>query len=121
MAASDANTMSPAKKKKVKQNEKTLINVRPKNIVEQQELFFANKFKINPIFEYENPQLTQKTMLSYAQASFQYLDIAKVILDSFLETFGSETKYLETEGDILSQEETETIMNNYIKELGFED
>lgn len=35
MAASDANTMSPAKKKKVKQNEKTLINVRPKNILEQ--------------------------------------------------------------------------------------
>jgi hypothetical protein len=34
--------MSPAKKKKVKQNEKTLINVRPKNIIEQQELFFAN-------------------------------------------------------------------------------
>ena len=36
-------------------------------------------------------------------------------------TFGSESKYLESEGEKYSHEETATIMSNYIKELGFED
>jgi hypothetical protein len=46
---------SPAKKKKVKENVKTLKNVNPKNIVEAKELFFISDCKINPIFEYESP------------------------------------------------------------------
>ena len=38
-----------------------------------------------------------------------------------MKTFGSESKYLESEGEKYSHEETEAIMSNYIKELGFED
>lgn len=53
---------SPAKKKKLKENVKTLKNVNPKNIVEAKEMFFANDCKVNPIFEYENPQLAQKAI-----------------------------------------------------------
>ena len=39
-----------------------LIHTLPKNVEEQQELFFANECKINPQFEYENYALTQKFM-----------------------------------------------------------
>ena len=40
-------------------------------------------------------------------------------VDSFLETFGSETAYLESEGEIVSQEETEKLFQDYINELEF--
>jgi hypothetical protein len=43
------------------------------------------------------------------------------IMDSFLQTFGSETAYLESEGDLVSQEETEKIFLDYINELEFGD
>lgn len=59
------NNESPAKKKKVKENVKTLKNVYPRNNVEAHDLFFANDCKVNPIFEYENPQLAQKAMQSF--------------------------------------------------------
>lgn len=43
--------------------------------------------------------------------------IAKKILDAFLECYGSETAYLQTEGEILSQEETEEFFTNYLNKL----
>ena len=49
------------------------------------------------------------------------MDVAVKILDSFLEQYGSESHYLETEGDILSQEETEHIISNYLESLEFTD
>ena len=47
------------------------------------------------------------------------MDVATKILDSFLEAYGSESLYLETEGDILTQEETEHIINNFLEDLEF--
>ena len=47
------------------------------------------------------------------------MDIAVKILDSFIEAFGSESLYLETEGDVLTQDETEHIINNYLEEVEF--
>lgn len=49
------------KKPKKVTNEKTLGNLNPKNYFEQLDLFFANECKINPVFEYEDLKLTQKT------------------------------------------------------------
>lgn len=49
------------------------------------------------------------------------MPIAIAIMDSFLETFGSETAYLETEGDKVSQEETEEIFTSYIDNVGLLD
>ena len=93
-----------------------LIHTLPKNIEEQQELFFANDCKVNPVFEYENYALTQKFLQQYKEPSDKYMDVATKILDSFLEAFGSESHYLETEGDILTQEETEHIINNFLED-----
>lgn len=49
----------------------------------------------------------------------EHLPTAVAILDSFLMTYGSQSAYHESEGDILSQEETEQIMTKYIADLGF--
>lgn len=63
--------MSPMKKKPKKvTNEKTLGNLNPKNYFEQLDLFFANDCKINPMFEYEDLKLTQKTRENFSQCSF---------------------------------------------------
>jgi hypothetical protein len=115
---------SPKKKeKKEKKNDKALMHLAPKNLIEQRDLFFANECLVNPIFEYENPLLAQKTLQAYSQTSGEHplMDIAVKILDSFLETFGSQSLYHESEGDVLTQEETERIMNKYIADLGFQD
>lgn len=37
-----------------------LVNTLPKNIEEQEELFFQSDCNYNPQFEYENIELTQK-------------------------------------------------------------
>ncbi len=45
------------------------------------------------------------------------MQIAKKILDSFLNYFGSESNYLLTEGNVLSQEETEKYFMDYLEDL----
>lgn len=42
-------------------------------------------------------------------------------MDSFLAVFGSESAYLESEGELISQEETEKLFQDYINELEFAD
>lgn len=49
------------------------------------------------------------------------MQIAKKILDSFLNHYGTESSYLLTEGQILSQEETEKYFTDYLEELGVAD
>lgn len=96
---------SPTKHKKVKkstQNECALLHTLPRNIEEQQELFFANDCAINPQFEYDNYEATLRFMKYYGEPSTAYIPIAEKILESFLATFKSESEYLATEGDIVS-------------------
>ena len=45
----------------------------------------------------------------YKEPNTNLMGIAEKILNSFIEMFGSETAYLESEGEIISQEETERI------------
>mmetsp|Transcript_10298 Transcript_10298/g.10282 ORF Transcript_10298/g.10282 Transcript_10298/m.10282 type:complete len:142 (-) Transcript_10298:454-879(-) len=47
--------------------------------------------------------------------------IAKNILESFLKYYQSETEYLTTEGEILTQEETEQYFMEYLEELEIQD
>jgi hypothetical protein len=59
--------------------------------------------------------------LQYKEPSDELMEIACKIMKSFLETFGSESAYLASEGDLVSQEETERIFMDYINELEFGD
>jgi hypothetical protein len=101
------------KKKKDKGEKKAnvwaLVNTTPKNLEEQEQLFFESNCTYNPQFEYENIESTQKFLSMYKEPNTELLDIAQKILDSFIQMFGSETAYLESEGEIISQEETERI------------
>ena len=108
---------------KKKQNAKinaTLMHTQPKNIEEQKQMFFRSNCSINPIFEYTNYAAAQQFMSYYREPSDELFELSKRILNSFIEIYGSETNYLETEGDIVGREETFTIFSDYIKALGFE-
>ena len=50
-----------------------------------------------------------------------YLEIAKIILESFLKEYGSESAYHEREGRKLDQEETHQHIKEYIERLGVEE
>ena len=78
----------------------------PKNIEEQKEAFFESEFTVNPIFEYVNPDLALKVRQSFKEPSDEFLELSKKILDSFIETYGSESAYLKTEGDVVPRDET---------------
>ena len=80
----------------------SIMHMTPINVIEQQELFFANNCKINPIFEYANYSATLKYKQLHSIPRDEYLALAKKILDSFMEEYGCESNYLESEGDVLS-------------------
>ena len=54
-------------------------------------------------------------MRQFKNVSAEYINIATKILDDFVSTYGSETGYLNTEGDIITREETESIVMDYLK------
>ena len=45
------------KKKVVKSSKGTIFSIMPKNLKEQEEIFFQSNCSVAPIFEYENPYL----------------------------------------------------------------
>lgn len=116
-----AEDATPGKKpaKGKKENMAALLHTLPRNIEEQQALFFDNDCSINPQFEYDNYAATLKFLSLYESPSDRLMPIATKILNSFLKTYGTETAYLESEGVCLDQEETERIFREYIEDLGF--
>jgi hypothetical protein len=55
------------------------------------------------------------------KVSSEHFHIATKILDDFVLFNGSETSYLESEGDILSLEETKQIVMTYLEQLDIVD
>lgn len=53
--------------------------------------------------------MTQKLLANYKEPSEELMVISCKIMDSFLNVFGTESAYLESEGDLVSQEETEKL------------
>ena len=70
-------------------------SLNPKNCFEQQELFFANDCKVDPVFEYMNIEAATKTMHNFSVVNFDHLDLAKSLMDLVLKKFGSETAFNE--------------------------
>ena len=73
---------------------------------EQKDIFFESGCTTNPIFEYENYAATQKFLAQFKEPSDEFLELSKQILNSFIEIYGSESAYLETEGEVVSKDET---------------
>lgn len=97
------------------------MHTQPKNIEEQRQMFFESDCTMNPVFEYENYVATQKFLAQFKEPSEELLDLSKQILESFIEVYGTESAYLETEGEVVSREETVSAFTDYLEELEFED
>jgi hypothetical protein len=55
----------------------------------------------------------------FPEPKYEYLPQAQKIIDAFLERYGSESNYFETEGKIIStKEEVEKYITEYLDELG---
>ena len=98
-----------------------LVHCQPKNIEEQREVFFESNCTINPQFEYENYAATQKFLAQFKDPSDELLDLSKRILNSFIEIYGTESEYLDTEGEVVSRDETLSTFTDYLEALGFEE
>ena len=102
----------------------------PKNIEEQKQIFFESGFTENPQFIYENETLTRKYLRQFFSekkspegiplASDEYIKLATRIMKAWINHFKSETNFLQSEGDILTKEETEVIISDYLKDLKLE-
>ena len=79
---------------------------------------------------YENENLTKKYLKQFFSenkspegvplASHDLLKFAIKILKNWLKEFGSESNFLQSEGEILTKEETEIIIKDYLKDLEIE-
>lgn len=63
--------------------------------------------------------MTQKLLQNYREPNEELMVISCKIMESFLSQFGSESAYLDSEGELVSQEETERLFQDYINELEF--
>lgn len=115
-AANSASTEPPKPRKKNK-----LLATMPDNWEEEERKFFESDGSYNPQFEYTHPSINKKFIKMFPEPKDEYMPIAVKILNKFLETYGSESNYLETEGrTITEKEEVEQIINNYLDEHGQE-
>ena len=72
----------------------SLAAMTPKNVIEQQELFFANDCKVNPTFTYSNLAVCENYRKAHPRPRDGLLQLATKILDSFIEVYGKESNYL---------------------------
>lgn len=103
----------------------------PKNLEEQKILFFESLHTYNPQFIYDNENLTKKYLKQFYNeankspegvplANSELLKSATKILKAWLKEFKSETEYLQTEGHVLTREETESVIMEYLQNLQLE-
>jgi hypothetical protein len=96
--------------KKKKQVTIKILASMPNNAKEQEDAFFQSGFTINPVFEYDNPQVASRFISQFKKPRSDLIPVASKILDAFLEEYGSESNYLLTEGRVITdKDETESI------------
>lgn len=101
-----------------KKNNKILASM-PANWEEEEKTFFESNFEYNPQFVYDSPATNRRFLKMFPAPRYDYLPQAKNIMDKFLETYGSESKYFETEGAAMHDKEgCEQRIYDYLDELG---
>lgn len=114
-AAEKAKAEGQAKPKK---NNKILASM-PANWAEEEKKFFDANFEYDPQFVYDSPATNKRFLKMFPAPKFEYLPQAKQIIDKFLETYGSESNYFETEGvQLTEKEQVEKYIHDYLDELG---
>jgi hypothetical protein len=91
----------------------------PANWQEEEEKFFDSNFTYNPQFIYDSPATNRRFLKMFPSPKFEYLPQATKIIDTFLEKYGNESNYLNSEGkSITEKEEIARLINDYLDELG---
>lgn len=89
----------PAHAKKVKKKKKVgkagNIHCRPTNLQECRDCFFASGFKENPQFKYKDAKAAANSLKLWAAPNGEYLKIAEQIMDTLLNDYGCESRYLD--------------------------
>ena len=71
----------------------------PKNLKSQEKIFFSNECKVSPLFEYYQPEVTQKYVAEFPMEEDKELfNIAVRIIEGFLKEYGSEEEFIKKEG-----------------------
>ena len=70
----------------------------PTNCEEEEKKFFENNYDYDPQFEYECDPQNNEFIRMFPAPKFDLLPQAQKILDTFLETYGSETNYQQEGG-----------------------
>lgn len=94
----------------------TIISkINPANKEEEKKKFLFDPL-YNPQFEYEY-EFSQEEYERFGAITDQFLDVSKHILDSVIKKYGSEDNFLEeAEGEIITKDEVESIIAQYLKE-----
>lgn len=90
----------------------------PKNLEEQEKIFFESGCILNPKFEYENPSLSAKFLATFRKPKVELVELAKKIMDGFLAEYSGETNFIKAQGPVITIEETEAYFTKYIEDLG---
>ncbi|KRW99693.1 hypothetical protein PPERSA_03494 [Pseudocohnilembus persalinus] len=112
----EINSKKNSKKLKITQ----LKMFKPTNIEQQKQIFFEKNCQYDPQFVYQSDNINF-SQFPIQKPHTKYLQLAQKILDTVVEKYGSDIKFFETQGQILSKEETQQYYNNYIEKLGFKD
>ena len=94
----------------------------PANWEEEERKFFEavdNGEPYDPQFLYDSPATNKRFLKMFPAPKYEYIDQATKIIDTFLKTYGSHSKYLERQGRLLTErEEVEARIFEYLDELG---
>ena len=88
----------------------------PNNQETEKAKFFESNFEYDPQFTYSNEAMAKKYINQF-EIKEELYDISVQILESFVEYYGTESNYNEHMGNIISKEETEEYITNYLNEL----
>lgn len=92
--------------------------ITPLNLEEEEENFFKSGCKANPAFAYQKPKVAARYLKLFKKPDGSVLPLAVKIIEAFLKTYSSESKFLSTDGgEVLSLSETKQVFQNYIDGL----
>lgn len=95
----------------------------PSNLEEQKKIFFDSGYKVNPVFTYAATKKNEalRILNLFYRPDGTLLSLAVKILDSFIEFYGTESNFLESMGELLTQSQTADAFHSYISALQLED
>ena len=110
----DQNLLKENKKaKKTKKRVATLAEMAPLNLLQEKDTFFSKNCKYNPQFLYSFDK-NSKVKVPYKKPHCRLLKHARQILEATLQTYGTDVKYFESFGKVITKTQVEDAFDSYI-------